>query len=466
MVCDLSTWCIEYANPASTRLLHSIRHELPIDPDNIVGTSIDVFHKRPEYQRSLLSDPTRLPHQARIVLGSEVLDLAIYELPVFAPRIARRALLVWYVATDLDMKERETARLLQMIDGMPVAVMTADPENEFRITYHNRTSVNTLRRIEQHLPIRADQMLGASIDVFHKAPAHQRKLLADPANLPHQTLIRVGPETLSLEVTAIEAHDGGYLGPMLTWSVVTDQVRMTEIVSGMTEAVTTASAGVMERAETMRGEAARTGDMARSMLSNSQAMSDALRNTASEIQRAADITRTIAQQAESADAIVSSLLEGTRQIDNVTQLIDAIANQTKLLALNAAIEAARAGDAGRGFSVVASEVKNLATQTTGATQIIADQVADLKNAAGVVADAFRDIAERLVGLRDVTVHVAAMTDAQAALTDETTTRVSEVTDAAIQTDLIAQQVKAFAVELDAQSLQLQRDIGTLFDHKV
>src|SRR5690242_6960387 len=69
-----------------------------------------------------------------------------------------------------------------MVENAPVNIMCADLD--LRIQYINPSSMRTLRRIEQHLPIKADQMMGANIDIFHKQPEHQRRLLADPRNLP------------------------------------------------------------------------------------------------------------------------------------------------------------------------------------------------------------------------------------------------------------------------------------------
>ncbi|PAJ81476.1 putative bifunctional diguanylate cyclase/phosphodiesterase [Burkholderia ubonensis] len=120
------------------------------------------------------------------------------------------------------MREQTQTRLMQMIDDMPVAVMTADPET-FRINYLNATSLNLLRSIEHLLPIRADDALGAPIDFFHPHPQHQRRLLADPANLPHRTRVRLGPEVLDLQVSAVRDAEGRYIGPMLSWSIVTRQ---------------------------------------------------------------------------------------------------------------------------------------------------------------------------------------------------------------------------------------------------
>ena len=77
---------------------------------------------------------------------------------------------------------------------------------------------------------------------------------------------------------------------------------------------------------------------------------------------------------------VRSLAEAASKIGEVAELINDIADQTNLLTLNATIEAARAGDAGKGFAIVAGEVKNLASQTAKATKDIAVQIAAIQSA--------------------------------------------------------------------------------------
>ena len=124
---------------------------------------------------------------------------------------------------EAQRKQEEQSRLLHMIDDMPVAVMTVEPDT-LKVNYANETSKNLIRQIEHLLPIEADDLIGTSIDVFHKHPAHQRRILADPANLPHNARIQLGNEVLDLKVSAIFGSDGSYLGPMLSWALVTKEV--------------------------------------------------------------------------------------------------------------------------------------------------------------------------------------------------------------------------------------------------
>ena len=86
--------------------------------------------------------------------------------------------------SGLAKAEDELASLRQMVDAMPVKVMTVDP-NDLNINYVNQTSVDTLKGLEHPPPVTADQLIGQCIDIFDKNPEHQRQILRDPANLPY-----------------------------------------------------------------------------------------------------------------------------------------------------------------------------------------------------------------------------------------------------------------------------------------
>jgi methyl-accepting chemotaxis protein len=118
-------------------------------------------------------------------------------------------------------KQDELTRISQMIENAPINMMSADLD--LRIRYMNPAAAQTLKKLEAHLPVKVEQMLGHSIDVFHKAPEHQRRLLADPRNLPRRATINVGPELFDLLASAMLDQNGRYIGPMITWEVVTEQ---------------------------------------------------------------------------------------------------------------------------------------------------------------------------------------------------------------------------------------------------
>jgi len=116
------------------------------------------------------------------------------------------------------------ANFRQMVEDMPINVMVCDLE-EFKVTYANKATLAAVAQLEDLIDVKADDLVGTCIDVFHKNPAHQRAILGNPKNLPHKALIQVGPETLDLLVTAVYDADGKYSSAMLTWSVVTQKVQ-------------------------------------------------------------------------------------------------------------------------------------------------------------------------------------------------------------------------------------------------
>jgi methyl-accepting chemotaxis protein len=107
-------------------------------------------------------------------------------------------------------------------------------------------------------------------------------------------------------------------------------------------------------------------------------LSTSIAEVTRQIREARGISDEAARQADTVISTVGKLSQLSREIGQVVQLISDIAGQTHLLALNASIEAARAGDAGRGFTVVASEVKDLAEQTAKATEQIARQIREIQ----------------------------------------------------------------------------------------
>jgi methyl-accepting chemotaxis protein len=115
---------------------------------------------------------------------------------------------------------------------------------------------------------------------------------------------------------------------------------------------------------------------------------------------------------------VATLASEAERIGDVVNIIQDIAAQTNLLALNATIEAARAGEMGKGFAVVAAEVKNLANQTTKATEDIAKRIAAISESTRGAVDAIGGIASRIDEIQRTTASIAEAMDGQERATGE------------------------------------------------
>ena len=89
-------------------------------------------------------------------------------------------------------------------------------DKDLVITYINPSSRKTLESLIQYLPVSLDDIVGSSVDVFHKNPEHQRKILSDPNNLPYEANIQIGPETASLLASPTYDDAGNYVGPMVS----------------------------------------------------------------------------------------------------------------------------------------------------------------------------------------------------------------------------------------------------------
>lgn len=435
MYCDLS-FTIQYINKRSAETFKAIRKILPIDPEKIVGSNIDIFHRNPDNIRRMLANEKNLPHRATIQLGVEKLDLnigAVYD------RNGKYvgAAVTWEIVTKKLETETNLARIQSMMENAPINIMATDMD--LKLIYMNPKSVETLKTIEKLLPMPVHQMMGHSIDMFHKNPEMQRKLLADERNLPRSARIKLGEHTMNLNVNAIYDKDKKYIGPMVTWEIITDKIML---VKSLEETATQLAAAAEELSSTATqlannadltsqqssSAAASTEEVAKGVsivATNTEELVASIKEIARNTSEAANISKDTMQRTQDTNVTITQLGASSQEIGNVIKVISSIAQQTNLLALNATIEAARAGDAGKGFAVVANEVKELAKQTAKATEDITNRINSIQGDTKEAVQAISGISHVIEKLNGISVAIAAAVEEQTATANEVARVVKE-----------------------------------------
>ncbi len=257
-------------------------------------------------------------------------------------------------------------------------------------------------------------------------------------------------------------------------------------VSAVLQAVDMALTKLNENAQAMSATAEQTNQRAATVDAVSKQVSTSIQTVATATEQLTNSIHEISAQVTDSSRIaadassqalrtndkVQELVDSSRKVGQVVDLISDIAEQTNLLALNATIESARAGEAGRGFAVVAAEVKSLATQTAKATDEISSQIANIQGATGTAASDINAIGETIEKINEISSTISAAVEQQSAATqeiarnvqqvaassDEVASNITDVSNAASETGKAAGEVKDASTDLADQSETLRSEV--------
>jgi methyl-accepting chemotaxis protein len=425
-------------------------------------------------------------------------------------------------ATDVSQEVREAtanARIKAALDKASASVMLAD--EELNIIYINEAAQKLFRESQaefrRDLPaLDADRIVGSSIDVFHKSPAHQRRILA-AQRTTHTAEVRVGGRAMRIAASPVLDAAGKRLGTVVEWWDRTEEVRgedqLAAIVSqalagnlrerlptdGKTGFFATLARGLnellddTEKMVSQAGQAAlavhrgaeeisqgnanlsqRTEEQASSLeetAASMEQMTSTVRRNAESAAHANELASAARGQAEKGGMVVESAVRAmedikraSTKIAEIISVIDEIAFQTNLLALNAAVEAARAGEQGRGFAVVASEVRNLAGRSATAAKeikdLIQDSVRKVEDGSVLVTQSGHALEQIVASVKKVSGIVAEIAAASA----EQSLGIEQVNKAVMQMDEITQQNAALVEQATAASQSLAEQAAGLSEN--
>lgn len=247
---------------------------------------------------------------------------------------------------------------------------------------------------------------------------------------------------------------------------------VSNVVTNLSDTATTMNSAAND-AQGQSSNAASAAEQATTNVETVAAAAEELSASIAEISRqvsqSTDLANRAVEESEDTNQRIKTLESAVNDISQVVDLITDIAEQTNLLALNATIEAARAGEAGKGFAVVASEVKSLADQTTKATEQILSQIKEVQGSTTEAVESIEKISNRITEMSGISSGIAAAVEEQNTATQEIARNVQEaavgtrsvtesverVTETAVETGSASEQVRLLSTNLKDESGRLQ-----------
>ena len=325
------------------------------------------------------------------------------------------------------------------------------------------------KEVENEHVARGDELgaIARAVEVFKANAIEMERMRADQTDKERQAQEAKRQATLAM-------------ADELEGSVKTVVDGIMAAVSEMEEAAAVMSASAEQtshQANVVASAAEESSTNMQTVASATEELSASIQEISRQVSSAMSFATEVTTQAQQTNGTVEGLAESAEKIGDVVDLINDIAEQTNLLALNATIEAARAGEAGKGFAVVASEVKSLANQTANATDEIGRQIGTMQEASvetakaiEVVVSGIDNISSQIAGIASaieeqssVTSEISRNTQEAASGSREITEHISGVSDASLGSSGAAESMAATVSNLSHQATTLQTKLDAFLD---
>jgi methyl-accepting chemotaxis protein len=431
---------IVYVNQPLTAMLSEaqadLRHDLPdFDASQLIGSSIDQFHRHPEHQARLL-DQLNGTHHAQIRVGGRTLRLIIN--PVVNPAGERLGYVVeWADRTAEVQVEEEVARIVQE---------AARGNLQGRIALHDKQGF--FRQLAQQI--------NALLDSNEHALDGISTLLSALSHGDLATRMEGQLEGVFAQIRDDANTTAAQLARIVR--------RIKDAALAIDTAATEISAGNNDLSQRTEQQAASLEETAASM----EELTSTVKQNAEHARQANQLAQGAAGVARDGGEVVSQVVttmaeieRASKKIAEIISVIDGIAFQTNILALNAAVEAARAGEQGRGFAVVASEVRILAQRSADAAKeikgLIDDSVDKVADGSALVHKAGQTMGEIVASVQrvtDIMGDISGASQEQSAGIDQVNRTLAHMDESTQQNASLVEEASAAAQAMEQQASQL------------